>query len=116
MREFKQGDQSTYQGGTSADFSVNAGDGYAGPVPGKLHAINYGPDRPTDPGPYFMARTLSTNSQTPRKWGPSSQHPGGVVTHCYVDNHTTAISQNIDAKLYYRLITRAGGEPSDEGE
>lgn len=117
MREYDTADPTTtFQGTGSADFSVNAGDGYPGPIPGKLHAINYGPDRPTDQSPYYLKKTAPTNSKTPRKWGPSSQHPGGVVTHCYVDNHTTAVSQNIDAKLYYRLISRAGGEPSDEGE
>ena len=45
-----------------------------------------------------------------RDWGPSSDHGGGVVVHSYADGHTQAITDAIDASLYFRLITRAGGE------
>jgi hypothetical protein len=45
-----------------------------------------------------------------RDWGPSSDHGGGVIVHSYADGHTQAISDSIDPTLYFRLITRAGGE------
>jgi hypothetical protein len=45
-----------------------------------------------------------------RDWGPSSDHGGGVVVHAYADGHTQAMSDAVDATLYFRLITRAGGE------
>jgi hypothetical protein len=48
--------------------------------------------------------------QTSRDWGPSSQHAGDVVTHVFADAHTKAISPAIDPTLYYKLITRSGGE------
>jgi len=47
----------------------------------------------------------------PRDWGPSSQHPGDVVMHTFVDGHTQAISIEIDATLYGQIITRDGSEP-----
>jgi prepilin-type N-terminal cleavage/methylation domain-containing protein len=45
-----------------------------------------------------------------RDWGPSSDHGGGVVVHAYADGHTQALTDATDATLYFRLITRAGGE------
>jgi prepilin-type N-terminal cleavage/methylation domain-containing protein len=45
-----------------------------------------------------------------RDWGPSSDHAGGVVVHSFADGHTQAISDSVDATLYFRQITRAGGE------
>ncbi len=95
---------------TSAEV-IRQADGYLGPIPGKRHAMNYGPRDDADTTQVYIPKFTSNQ---PRKWGPSSQHPGGVVTHVYVDNHTTAISDNIDPVLYYRLITRNGGEPSQE--
>ena len=45
-----------------------------------------------------------------RDWGPSSDHGGGVVVHSFADGHTQALTDAMDATLYFRLITRAGGE------
>jgi len=44
-------------------------------------------------------------------WGPSSDHNGGIVVHSYADGHTQAITDSIDPTLYFRLISRGGGEP-----
>ena len=45
-----------------------------------------------------------------RRFGPSSNHPGGLVTHTFVDGHVQAIKSDIDRNLYLRLISRDGGE------
>jgi prepilin-type N-terminal cleavage/methylation domain-containing protein len=42
--------------------------------------------------------------------GPSSQHQGGIVLHCYVDGHVGQVTNEIDANLYYSLYSRADGE------
>ena len=47
-------------------------------------------------------------------WGPSSDHGGGVVVHGFADGHVQAVADSIDATLYFRLITRAGGETIDQ--
>jgi len=51
----------------------------------------------------------------PRQWGPSSQHDG-VVMHVFADGRTQAISDQADPTVYYRLITRNGGEPVDRDD
>jgi prepilin-type N-terminal cleavage/methylation domain-containing protein len=48
---------------------------------------------------------------TERRWGPSSAHPG-VVIHVYGDAHVEEVTEDVDANVYIRLITRAGGEPT----
>jgi prepilin-type N-terminal cleavage/methylation domain-containing protein len=42
------------------------------------------------------------------RWGPSSEHSGGVVMHGIADGSVRAIMADIDSTLYLRLITRAG--------
>ena len=49
-----------------------------------------------------------------RDWGPSSDHGGGVVVHSFADGHTAALADSTDPTLYFRLITRAGGETIDQ--
>ncbi len=44
------------------------------------------------------------------KYGPSSHHTG-VTNHCFADGSVHAISNQIDAALYFFLSTRGGGEP-----
>jgi prepilin-type N-terminal cleavage/methylation domain-containing protein len=46
--------------------------------------------------------------------GPSSQHQGGIVIHCYVDGHVGQVTNEIDANLYYSLYSRADGEALTE--
>lgn len=47
-----------------------------------------------------------------RLWGPSSQHPGGVVFHSFADGHVTGIAETIDPNLYLAIVSRNGGEPT----
>jgi hypothetical protein len=51
------------------------------------------------------------HGQGERRWGPSSAHPG-VVIHVYGDAHVEEVTEDVDANVYVRLITRAGGEPT----
>ena len=51
-----------------------------------------------------------------RDWGASSEHSGGVVLHAFADAHAIAVSPDIDPTVYYRLITRNGGEEVDTSE
>ncbi len=80
--------------------------------PQNLTALNKGrplvlaPNSPYINDPWYSSQM----SGGERDWGPSSDHGGGVVVHSYADGHTQAISDSIDATLYFRLITRAGGE------
>lgn len=48
-----------------------------------------------------------------RKYGPSSNHTGGVVIHAFADGHVQAIQSDIDRNVYLRLISRDGGEAVD---
>lgn len=45
-----------------------------------------------------------------RRWGPSSEHAGGVVNHAFADGHVVSLSPGIDRNLYLRIISRNGGE------
>ena len=67
------------------------------------------PDRP-DPAPWF-AETIDGGV---RDWGPSSDHGGGVIIVGYADGHTQALSETVDPNLWFRILTRAGGEPIDQ--
>jgi hypothetical protein len=87
-------------------------DGYWGINNKKAHAINYGPAFEGDTSKKFLDKGANVwPGQMARNWGPSSQHPGGQVTHVFADNHTQTISDKIDSSVYYRLISRNKGEP-----
>jgi prepilin-type N-terminal cleavage/methylation domain-containing protein len=45
--------------------------------------------------------------------GPSSEHPG-VVNHLFADGTVHAVNKQIDAALYFFVITRANGDPGSE--
>jgi prepilin-type N-terminal cleavage/methylation domain-containing protein len=122
-REDKYG--SWYDGGTSwvipfpPDMpkpTTNANPNYQDDSPSiaaaaaRLNNLNYPPvseakDKAAMPSFVF-------GGYSDRVWGPSSQHPG-VTMHTYTDGHTQAIVDDVDDTLYYRIITRAGGEPFD---
>ena len=78
-------------------------------VPRSSTAINVGPDR--DSLGAFLPRQLHGAIQQDWQWGPSSEHSGGVVTHGVADGSVRTITEDIDATLYLRLITRSGKEP-----
>jgi prepilin-type N-terminal cleavage/methylation domain-containing protein len=65
-------------------------------------AINVGPLTASATGPYYRSATW--------KWGPSSQHNGGVVMHVYADASVHGQTEDIDPTTYIQLITRAGRE------
>ncbi|HEV3138460.1 MAG TPA: DUF1559 domain-containing protein [Pirellulales bacterium] len=46
----------------------------------------------------------------PWGWGPSSDHSGGIVLHCWADAHVTGIPDDTDATTYIQLCTRSGRE------
>jgi prepilin-type N-terminal cleavage/methylation domain-containing protein len=48
------------------------------------------------------------------QWGPSSDHSGGIVLHCWADAHVTGIPEDTDATVYIQLSTRAGREPAQD--
>jgi hypothetical protein len=45
-----------------------------------------------------------------RRWGPSSDHAGDVVVHCFVDCSVRAIKADIDPLVYAAIVTSNGGE------
>ena len=45
--------------------------------------------------------------------GPGSEHPG-LANHLFADGHADRISDELDANVYFHLITRRGGEPERE--
>jgi len=91
----------------------NKPDGYPAPQPEVPSGMNYGrrasaPRDSTDPW-FWETR------KDKREWGPSSAHSGDVVMHGYADGHVKALNSGIDAKTYFRLTTRGGSEPADDG-
>jgi hypothetical protein len=48
------------------------------------------------------------------EWGPSSDHTGGIVLHCWGDAHVSGLNEDIDPTTYIRLVTRAGREPGGD--
>ena len=88
-------------------------DGFPAPRPDIPSALNFGRrfDAPRDnKDPNYNEKF----QPKPRDWGPSSAHSGEIVNHAYVDGHVKGISAGTDPKVYFRLVTRAGGEPVDE--
>ncbi len=96
-------------------------DGYRGPnkdsSSANLTALNFG-------RPVLLAANTNSTSGTLNTtwystqlqggevdWGPSSDHGGGVIVHSYADGHTQSLTEATDPVVYFRLITRAGGEP-----
>ncbi len=57
-----------------------------------------------DDGPYLSKQYRA---------GPSSEHPA-VVNHLFADGTVRSISKEIDASLYFFIITRAGGDPGSD--
>ncbi len=85
------------------------------------HAMNYGPR--VDPNQTYcaLAPNFANNpgfwvsgGATPWEWGPSSDHSGGVVLHSWGDAHVSALTDQIDPKLYMWIYTRAGRENSND--
>lgn len=91
----------------------NKPDGFPAPAEGVANGLNFGVrlDAPREvkknTPQFWAARDLN--------WGPSSAHSGDVVMNGYADGHVKALNSGIDAGVYYRLVTRGGSEPADDG-
>jgi len=91
----------------------NKPDGFSAPEETVPNALNYGrrldaPRNIQDLNPPFWA-------ERQWEWGPSSAHSGDVVMNGYADGHVKALNSGISSAVYYRLSTRGGGEPADDG-
>jgi len=89
----------------------NSVDGFRAPPQGVMGGLNYGRrmDAPRNsPEPQFW-------SSRRINWGPSSAHAGDVVMTGYSDGHVKALNSGINPGVYFRLVTRGGGEPADDG-
>jgi hypothetical protein len=71
--------------------------------------ISLGVGDDDDPALVYLPKSRYTAGHD-RRWGPSSNHAGGVVMHAFADGRVEAISPDIDRNLYLRLISRDGGE------
>ena len=91
----------------------NLTDGYPSVPEGSPSGLNYGrrADAPADnTAPYFWE-----SRSDERDWGPSSAHAGDVVVTGFADGHVKALNSGLSATVYYRLVTRGGSEPADDG-
>jgi prepilin-type N-terminal cleavage/methylation domain-containing protein len=89
------------------------------PKPGVVMSLQRGgrmnandPARPgRDVVPYLSMSDWAVNPAAKHDWawGPSSEHTGGV-NHLMGDGSTQTFTKEIEARLYYGLITRRGGE------
>ncbi len=81
-----------------------------GGVEPPVSGLNYGPK--IDPTLAFIRSSLPRmGNAASMSWGPSSDHSGGVVLHCWADSHVSALNEDIDPAVYCHLVSRAGREP-----
>lgn len=73
-------------------------------------ALNVGPTRHADTDDYYWQSAAPYTEDSGRAWGPSSDHSGGVVMHVFADDHIDAISENIETRVYYAMVTANGAE------
>jgi prepilin-type N-terminal cleavage/methylation domain-containing protein len=89
---------------------------------GNRSALNYGPKIPFPPGflgvaqekqlPPALQNSYNPDRKDPltRDWGPSGGHLGGVTAHAMGDGSVHAFHESLDPEVYFKLLTRAGGE------
>ena len=84
-------------------------DGYLEPKPDAPIGLNYGrsADAPRD------STKLEFWAARKSGWGPSSGHAGDVVMTGFVDGHVKPINAGVGGRVWFRMITRHGSEPSD---
>jgi hypothetical protein len=76
----------------------------------RSHALNFGPPLPMGATDYLTAGGQGPGASANREWGPSSEHTGSIIIHCFADDHCKAIPETIDASVYFHMITRRGGD------
>ncbi|MBI3837645.1 MAG: DUF1559 domain-containing protein [Planctomycetia bacterium] len=83
-----------------------------------ITGINYGPKFDTSRNFNNLSSggtVLGPNPPGPAwGWGPSSDHSGGIVLHCWADAHVTGLPEDVDAIVYIQLCTRAGRETASD--
>ena len=80
---------------------------------GATTAINVGP-RPNPASYYYTGGSPAATMGSPTiYWGPSSDHSGGVVIHGIADGSVRTLTEDVDATLYVKLVTRDGREPEN---
>ena len=82
-------------------------------------AINVGP-RPGSPADVYLNKTAGGkfvpyigDADKAWKWGPSSDHGGGIVLHVMGDAAVRTLNESVDYNTYMQAITRAGGDPAN---
>jgi prepilin-type N-terminal cleavage/methylation domain-containing protein len=91
-------------------------DGYLGPEdrPGQdVLTLNFGPRNDRFRSNRYMRSGRPWPGAEHRLWGPSSEHSGSVVVHAFADSRTVPVTEGIDEKIYYRLVSRNGNEQAD---
>jgi len=83
---------------------------------GAVGGLNYGPKNDTTKNFALMTSLAGGNPPfmpgvTEIKWGPSSDHAGGLVLHAWADAHVSALAEDMDPTLYIQLVTKQGREP-----
>jgi prepilin-type N-terminal cleavage/methylation domain-containing protein len=76
-------------------------------------ALNYG----REPNVNFCTASpwnAAGGSITQWKYGPSSDHSGGVVLHAWGDAHVSSMGEDVDPTIYIQLVTKAGREPATD--
>jgi prepilin-type N-terminal cleavage/methylation domain-containing protein len=75
-------------------------------------ALNVGPVRIADTDDFYWqtGQPYTAGGAQGRAWGPSSDHSGGVVMHVFADDHIDAISESIETRVYYAMVTANGQE------
>jgi hypothetical protein len=97
-------------------LEFNAGARHADGYPNKsvLNSDKINLNRPRHDSKFAAAMPANVfGGRSDRVWAASSFH-NGLTIHSFVDTHTRAIADDIDPTLYYRILTRAGGEPIDK--
>jgi len=79
-------------------------------TPVVVTALNYGPS-PDLPTRTYHAGKMKNGGI--REWGPSSDHSGDVVIHCFGDNAVRAVTADVAPVVYTSIITANAGENTD---